>query len=64
MFQNCLAILFQRQFIWIILRLVYKIKFKGKIIGVEIDKDVITIASNYFELNKIQNLEIMIDDSF
>jgi len=41
-----------------------EIKFKGKITGVEIDENVITIANQYFDLNKIPNLEIIIDDAF
>ena len=42
----------------------YKINFDGKITGVEIDKYVITIANEYFHLDKIKNLEIIIDDAF
>jgi len=41
-----------------------EIKFKGKITGVEIDENVITIANQYFDLDKIPNLEIIIDDAF
>lgn len=41
-----------------------EIKFKGKITGVEIDPVAIDIANKYFELNKINNLEIVIDDAF
>ena len=41
-----------------------EIKFKGKITGVEIDAGIIDIANSYFELNKIPNLEIVIDDAF
>jgi spermidine synthase len=48
----------------VIKTLVDEIKFKGKITGVEIDATVINIANRYFELNKIQNLEIVIDDAF
>jgi spermidine synthase len=48
----------------VIKTLVDEIKFKGKITGVEIDVTVIDIANRYFELDKIQNLEIVIDDAF
>lgn len=48
----------------VIKTLVNEIHFSGKITGVEIDKEVIAIANEYFELNKIPNLEIIIDDAF
>lgn len=48
----------------VIKTLVDEIKFKGKITGVEIDRDIIDIANNYFQLDKIPNLEIVIDDAF
>ena len=48
----------------VIKTLVDEIKFKGKIIGVEIDGDIIAIAYEYFQLDKIPNLEIVIDDAF
>ncbi|MFZ4680262.1 MAG: spermidine synthase [Flavobacterium sp.] len=48
----------------VIKTLVDEIKFKGKITGVEIDATVIDIANSYFELDKIPNLEIVIDDAF
>lgn len=48
----------------VIKTLVDEIKFKGKITGVEIDKDVVDIANKYFRLNEIKNLEIIIDDAF
>jgi spermidine synthase len=48
----------------VIKTLVDEIKFKGKITGVEIDKDIVEIANSYFELNKIPNLEIIIEDAF
>ncbi len=48
----------------VIKTLVDEIKFKGKITGVEIDKEVVAIANKYFRLNEIQNLEIIIDDAF
>ena len=41
-----------------------EIKFKGKITGVEIDSEIIKIANSYFHLDKIENLEIVIDDAF
>jgi spermidine synthase len=40
------------------------VKFEGKITGVEIDADVIAVANKYFNLNKVANLEIIIDDAF
>jgi len=40
-----------------------KIGFKGKITGVEIDPEVLQIANSYFGLDKIPNLEIIIDDA-
>lgn len=48
----------------VIKTLVDEVKFKGKITGVEIDQDIIAIANSYFELDKIPNLEIVIDDAF
>ncbi|KAF2518748.1 methyltransferase domain-containing protein [Flavobacterium salilacus subsp. salilacus] len=48
----------------VIKTLVDEIQFKGKITGVEIDPQVIEIAYKYFELNEIENLEIVIDDAF
>jgi spermidine synthase len=48
----------------VIKTLVDEVKFKGKITGVEIDESVIGIANQYFELDKIPNLEIVIDDAF
>lgn len=44
--------------------LVNEIKFGGKMTGVDIDPTVIAIANEYFNLNKIPNLEIIIDDAF
>lgn len=48
----------------VIKTLVDEIHFEGKITGVEIDKYVIAIANEYFHLDQIQNLEIVIDDAF
>ena len=48
----------------VIKTIVDEIKFKGRITGVEIDATIIDIANRYFELDKIQNLEIVIDDAF
>ena len=44
--------------------LVDEIEYKGKITGVEIDSDMIQIANEYFNLNQIKQLEIIIDDAF
>jgi spermidine synthase len=48
----------------VIKTLVDEIKYKGKITGVEIDAEIIAIANEYFQLNEIPNLEIIIDDAF
>ncbi|RZJ68320.1 MAG: methyltransferase domain-containing protein [Flavobacterium sp.] len=37
---------------------------KGHITGVEIDAEIIKVANQYFQLDKIPNLEIIIDDAF
>jgi spermidine synthase len=44
--------------------LVDEIQFEGNITGVEIDPEIIKIANNYFALDKIKNLEIVIADAF
>jgi spermidine synthase len=41
-----------------------EIKFKGKITGVEIDPEIIKIASSYFHLDQIPNFTVVIDDAF
>lgn len=48
----------------VIKTLVDDVKFEGKITGVEIDAEVITLANKYFNLNKAPNLEIVMDDAF
>jgi spermidine synthase len=48
----------------VIKTLVNEIKFKGKITGVEIDPDIIKIANQYFNLDKVEQLEVVIDDAF
>lgn len=48
----------------VIKTLVDEISFKGKITGVEIDPDMIKIANEYFNLNEIKQLEVVIDDAF
>jgi spermidine synthase len=48
----------------VIKTLVDEINYEGDIIGVEIDKAVIEIANEYFQLNEIQNLKIVIEDAF
>jgi spermidine synthase len=48
----------------VIKTLVHEIKFQGKITGVEIDPDIIKIANQYFKLDKVEQLEIIIDDAF
>lgn len=41
-----------------------EIKFNGRIIGVELDKNVLELANRYFKLNEIENLELIHDDAF
>ena len=48
----------------VIKTLVDEIKFKGKITGVEIDSEIIAIANQYFQLDTLPNVEIVIDDAF
>jgi spermidine synthase len=48
----------------VIKTLVDEIRYQGKITGIEIDPEVIQIANEYFNLNKIPNLNIIIDDAF
>jgi spermidine synthase len=48
----------------VIKTLVDEIEYKGKVTGVEIDPDIIQIANEYFNLNQIKQLEIVIDDAF
>jgi spermidine synthase len=47
----------------VIKTLVDEIHFDGKITGVEIDEITIELANQYFGLNKIATLEIVIDDA-
>jgi len=44
--------------------LVDDVKFSGQITGVEIDQKVIELASTYFGLDQITNLNVVIDDAF
>jgi spermidine synthase len=48
----------------VIKTLVNEVKFKGKITGVEIDKDIVEIANNYFKLDEVKNLKLIVDDAF
>jgi spermidine synthase len=48
----------------VIKTLVNEIQFEQKITGVDIDATVIEMANDYFKLNSITNLEIIIDDAF
>lgn len=41
-----------------------EIEFQGKITGVEIDGEIIKIADKYFNISKIENLEIVLQDAF
>ena len=47
----------------VIKTLVDEIKFKGKIVGVDIDTEIIAIAKKYFDLQENDHLEIIIDDA-
>lgn len=47
----------------VIKTLVNEIDFRGQITGVEIDKEIITVANSYFQLDQIPNLEIKIQDA-
>ena len=44
--------------------LVNEIQYQQELIGVEIDPEMIKIANDYFQLDKIPNLSIIIDDAF
>lgn len=48
----------------VIKTLVDEIKYQGKITGVEIDSEIIKIANKYFNLDKIPQLDIIIEDAF
>ena len=48
----------------VIKTLIDDIHFTGKITGVEIDAEIIKIANQYFKLDKIPQLNIVIDDAF
>lgn len=48
----------------VIKTLVNEVGYKNKITGVEIDANVIALAKQYFELDSITNLEIILDDAF
>lgn len=48
----------------VIKTLVNEIRFKGKIIGVEIDPEIIQLANTYFHLNTIPNLNLLNTDAF
>jgi spermidine synthase len=48
----------------VIKTLLNDVKYKGKITGVEIDPEIISIANTYFQLHEIPNLTIIIDDAF
>lgn len=47
----------------VIKTLVNEVQFEGNIKGVELDKDIIELANKYFQLHKIPNLEIVIQDA-
>ncbi|WP_306350035.1 spermidine synthase [Flavobacterium sp. '19STA2R22 D10 B1'] len=47
----------------VIQTLINDIQYKGKITGIEIDENIITIANEYFHLDSLPNVEIVIDDA-
>lgn len=48
----------------VIKTLVDEIKYSGKITGVEIDPEIISVANQYFDLDTIKQLKIVIEDAF
>lgn len=48
----------------VIKTLLNDVKYNGKITGVEIDPEIISIANTYFQLHEIPNLTVIIDDAF
>ena len=48
----------------VIKTLVDEIHYEGKITGVDIDSEIIEIAKEYFQLDQIKNLDIIIEDAF
>lgn len=48
----------------VIKTLIDEVEYKGKITGVEIDSEMIQIANEYFNLNQIKQLDVIIDDAF
>jgi spermidine synthase len=48
----------------VIKTIIDEIKFKGKITGVEIDPEIIQISRNFFNLDEIKQLDIVIEDAF
>ena len=48
----------------VIKTLVDEVKYTKKITGVEIDAGVISIAKTYFQIDQIDNLQIILDDAF
>ncbi|GGA73513.1 spermidine synthase [Flavobacterium palustre] len=48
----------------VIKTLVDEIQFKGNITGVEIDAEIIKMANQYFKLDEMKQLQIVIDDAF
>ena len=48
----------------VIKTLVDEAAYKGRITGVEIDEQMVAVSNTYFHLDKIANLDIVIDDAF
>jgi spermidine synthase len=47
----------------VIKTLVNEIEFKGKVTGVDIDPEIISLANKYFKLDEIAHLKICIEDA-
>jgi spermidine synthase len=48
----------------VIKTLIEEVKYKGKITGVELDPEIVEIGRSFFNLDKVPNLDLVIDDAF
>lgn len=48
----------------VIKTLVDEIQFRGKITGVDIDREIIKVANEYFKLDQMPQVDIVIEDAF
>lgn len=46
-----------------VIKILKKYNFKGKITGIELDPEIITVAKNYFKLNEYTDLEVIEGDA-